>query len=414
MKPFINYLIEANLSICFFLLVYQILLRNETDHRFNRVYLLLALVISVALPLFRVQLPSLLTFEQPLSTYWLPEIQVTPVSSGNAIQLNSFWFWISSIYFLGAIIFLAIFLARLSKIGNAIYRCSIVKNESLWLIEFNGKKEVFSFFKFIFISKSLQLSEIEKKQIIQHEQVHINNYHSFDILFVNLLGILFWFNPFIKTYRKSFVQLHEFEADARLVENYDLNEYCSLLAKAALNSSGYQLANHFTNSLTLKRIEMMKTVKTKIARWKIISVTTITISFGCLIAGGGIVLAQADQKNNSSSNEVYNQVDELPTFGDKAQYTELYEFIGKNLVYPKEAREKNVEGMVYTKFVVEKDGTVTNVSVEKGIGSGCDEAALNVIKQLPHWNPGKKDGKIVRTSFVIPINFKVSDRKKGD
>ena len=97
MKPFINYLIEANLSICFFLLVYQILLRNETDHRFNRVYLLLALVISVALPLFRVQLPSLLTFEQPLSTYWLPEIQVTPVSSGNAIQLNSFWFWISSL-----------------------------------------------------------------------------------------------------------------------------------------------------------------------------------------------------------------------------------------------------------------------------------------------------------------------------
>jgi TonB family protein len=315
---------------------------------------------------------------------------------------------------LGLNFFFFVFLVRLLRIVKAVYQSSKIRIGSVWLIELTGDREVFSFFKFIFISKSLQLSELEKKQIIRHEQVHIDNFHSFDILLVNLISILFWFNPVIKTYRKSFVQLHEFEADARSVENYDVNEYCSLLAKAALNSSGYRLANHFTNSLTLKRIEMMKTIKSKISRWKVISIAGVAITFCCLVAGNGFVSAQAEQKNNSSSNEVFDQVDELPTFGSSPQYTELYEFIAKNLQYPVEARKKGIEGKVFTKFVVEKDGTVTNVSVVKGIGYGCDEASAQVVKSFPPWNPGKKDGKIVRTSFVIPILFKMSEPKKGD
>ena len=414
MNPFINYLIEANLSICFFLLIYKTMLSKETDHRFNRAYLLLALSISIALPLFHVQLPSGLTFEKALPTYSLPEIRITPLTGATVMQYNSFWFWATLIYALGLNFFFFVFLVRLLRIVKAVYQSSKIRIGSVWLIELTGDREVFSFFKFIFISKSLQLSELEKKQIIRHEQVHIDNFHSFDILLVNLISILFWFNPFIKTYRKSFVQLHEFEADARSVENYDVNEYCSLLAKAALNSSGYRLANHFTNSLTLKRIEMMKTIKSKISRWKVISIAGVAITFCCLVAGNGFVSAQAEQKNNSSSNEVFDQVDELPTFGSSPQYTELYEFIAKNLQYPVEARKKGIEGKVFTKFVVEKDGTVTNVSVVKGIGYGCDEASAQVVKSFPPWNPGKKDGKIVRTSFVIPILFQMSETKKGD
>ncbi len=413
MKPFINYLIEANLSICFFLLLYKFLLNKETDHGFNRIFLLLALLISVTLPFFHFQLPSLLTIGRNSPTYWLPEIQITPLSD-SAMPFDSFWFWASSIYLLGAVIFLALFLIRLLKIGKGIYRSPVFKNESVWLIELNDGREAFSFFKIIFISKSLQLSELEKKQIIRHEQVHIDNYHSLDILLVNLMGILFWFNPLIKTYRTSFVQLHEFEADARSVESDEVDSYCCLLAKAALASSGYRLANHFTNSLTLKRIEMMKTVKTKIARWKIISITAVAFAFCCLIAGNGLVLAQADQKNNSSGDKIFDQVDELPTFGSKPEYAELFEFVAKHLKYPEDAVKKGIEGKVFTKFVVEKDGTVTNVSVQKGIGYGCDEAAANMVKSLPPWNPGKKDGKIVRTSFVIPISFKLPVSKKSD
>ena len=194
------------------------------------------------------------------------------------------------------------------------------------------------------------------------------------------------------------VQLHEFEADARTVERDEVDLYCCLLAKAALKSSGYQLANHFTNSLTLKRIEMMKTVKAKISNWKALSVLVAVLIF-CLVVGW---------------DRVYDQVDELPTFGSGQQYNEVYEFIARNLQYPDEARRKGIEGKVLAKFVVEKDGTITNVAVVKGIGYGCDEATVRVVKLLPKWNPGKKDGRVVRTRFTLPIVFQLSQPKKTD
>jgi TonB family protein len=400
MNPFINYLIEANLGICFFLLVYKILLNKETDHRFNRVFLLLALVISVTLPFFHFQVPSLLTIDKDLQTYLLPEIQVGTLS-GPVIQFDSFWFWTSSIYLFGAATFLMLFLIRLLKIAKEIHRSPIVKNGSVWLIESNDEQEVFSFFKFIFISKSLPLSELEKKQIIRHEQVHINHLHSVDILFVNLLGILFWFNPFLKAYRKSFVQLHEFEADARSVETDEVDSYCCLLAKAALTSSGYQLANHFTNSLTLKRIEMMKTVKTKIARWKIVTLVGATISFCCLIAGNGLVSAQ------TKGDEVFELVDEMPSYGQGKN--ELNEFIGANLLYPEGARKSKIEGKVFAEFIVELDGSLSHVKIIKGIGYGCDEEVMRVVKSMPmKWKPGEKAGKTVRTKMTLPFMFRLS------
>jgi TonB family protein len=413
MKVFIDYLIEANIGICFFLLLYKILLSKETDHGFSRAFLLFALVISMALPFFHFQVPPLLTIDNDLPSYLLPEIQVNSLR-GPVIQFDSFWFWTSSIYLLGVVTLFILFLFRLLKIGKGIYQSPKVKNGTVWLIEINDEREVFSFFKFIFIGKTFQFTELEKKQIIRHEQVHINNIHSLDILFVNLLGILFWFNPFLKVYRKSLVQLHEFEADARSVERAEVDSYCCLLARAALQSSGYQLANHFTNSLTLKRIEMMKTVKTKISKWKVASIVSIAVAFCFLVAGNGFVLAQekSDPKSISSSDEVFGQVDELPTFGKGPQYAELFEFIGKNLRYPEEAVTSKVEGKVFAEFVVEKDGSVSNVKAVKGIGHGCDEEVVRVVKSLPKWNPGEKDGKIVRTKFTLPIVFQLPVKKK--
>jgi len=409
MNSFINYLIETNLSICFFLLIYKILLSKETDHRFNRAYLLIALMISMALPLLHVQVPSFLAFENTLPTYWLPEIQITPAKGDAVIQLSSFWFWATPIYALGASLFFLVFLIRLLRIVKAVYQSPMIRNGSVWLIELQDDREVFSFFKFILISKSLQLSELEKKQIIRHEQVHIDNYHSFDILFVNLLGVLFWFNPFIKTYRKSFVQLHEFEADARSVENDEVDSYCSLLAKAALNSSGYQLANHFTNSLTLKRIEMMKTMKRKISGRKIFFLAGIVSTFCYLVVGNDIAFAQIKtSQKDDPDDKIYSFVEEAPSFGKKENNAELYEFIAKNLRYPEEAKKKGIEGKVFSKFVVEKDGSVTNVEIVKGVGYGMDEETLRVMKMSPNWNPGTQDGKPLRVSYVMPILFKLT------
>jgi TonB family protein len=145
------------------------------------------------------------------------------------------------------------------------------------------------------------LSAKEKHQILQHERVHAQRVHSFDILLLNILGIFFWFNPVLIIYKKIFVQLHEFEADARAVTNHDVNDYCSLLARVALLSADIKLANHFNNSLTLKRIQMMRTMKSKIHGWKIAAMALVIPLFFVVIACQEQVMNEVSEVAKSSS-----------------------------------------------------------------------------------------------------------------
>ncbi|MFC2124946.1 energy transducer TonB [Bacteroidota bacterium] len=85
----------------------------------------------------------------------------------------------------------------------------------------------------------------------------------------------------------------------------------------------------------------------------------------------------------------------------------FYEYISKNLKYPAQARRMGIGGKVFVQFVVDKDGTLTNVQCIKGIGAGCDEEAINVIKNAPSWNPGKQRGRPVKVQMIIPILFKL-------
>ena len=86
----------------------------------------------------------------------------------------------------------------------------------------------------------------------------------------------------------------------------------------------------------------------------------------------------------------------------------LFEFLGNNLVYPQEAKDAGIEGKVFVEFYIEKDGTVCDAKVLRGIGYGCDEEALRVIGLMPKWYPGKQRGKAVRVRYTLPINFKLS------
>ncbi|MGD1839823.1 MAG: energy transducer TonB [Thermonemataceae bacterium] len=85
----------------------------------------------------------------------------------------------------------------------------------------------------------------------------------------------------------------------------------------------------------------------------------------------------------------------------------FYEYIESNLQYPEEAKQLKLQGRVMVKFVVETDGKISEVSVMKGIGGGCDEEAVRLIQKAPNWIPGRKDGKPVRVEVVRPITFKL-------
>ena len=103
--------------------------------------------------------------------------------------------------------------------------------------------------------------------------------------------------------------------------------------------------------------------------------------------------------------EVFKVVEEMPEFpGGTAK---LLEYIQKNMKYPMMARESDIQGKVYVQFVVEPDGSISNVQVLRGIGGGCDEEAVRVVQSMPKFKPGKQRGQPVRVQYMVPIVFKL-------
>lgn len=105
------------------------------------------------------------------------------------------------------------------------------------------------------------------------------------------------------------------------------------------------------------------------------------------------------------ADEIFTVVEDQPTPPGGMQA--FYKYVGKNMKYPAQARRMGIEGRVFVQFVVDKDGTITEVQAIKGIGAGCDEEAERVLRNAPKWKPGKQRGRAVKVRMVLPITFKL-------
>jgi len=101
--------------------------------------------------------------------------------------------------------------------------------------------------------------------------------------------------------------------------------------------------------------------------------------------------------------EIFDIVQTMPSFD--GGLGEFYKFLGRNLIYPDQARRLGVEGKVYVHFVIDKDGSLSDIKIVRGIGAGCDEEVLRIVNMSPPWNPGKQRGNPVRVRMMLPINF---------
>lgn len=102
-------------------------------------------------------------------------------------------------------------------------------------------------------------------------------------------------------------------------------------------------------------------------------------------------------------DEIFIGAEEMPSF--RGGLKGFYDYFGKNVEYPKLAKKSNITGTVVVSFVIDKDGSITDIKVIKGIGFGCDEEAVRVLKNAPKWNPGKQRGVPVKVSMTLPIKF---------
>ena len=115
------------------------------------------------------------------------------------------------------------------------------------------------------------------------------------------------------------------------------------------------------------------------------------------------VAVKQEEEEEVQEQEIFQVVENAPAFpgGDASRM----KFLQENIKYPQMARESGIQGTVYVTFVVERSGAVTDVKILRGIGGGCDEEAVRVVKNMPKWEPGKQRGKPVRVQFNMPIKF---------
>jgi periplasmic protein TonB len=119
-----------------------------------------------------------------------------------------------------------------------------------------------------------------------------------------------------------------------------------------------------------------------------------------------IPIAPVVEEEKEDVNQIFTVVEE--TAAPQGGMPAFYEYVGKKMKYPAQAKRMNIEGKVFVEFVIERDGSITDVKAIKGIGAGCDEEAVRVLQSAPKWKPGKQRGKPVRQKMVLPIQFKLS------
>ena len=108
--------------------------------------------------------------------------------------------------------------------------------------------------------------------------------------------------------------------------------------------------------------------------------------------------------------ELIHIVEKMPEY--PGGFDAMFDFINANLVYPQEAKDAAIEGRVFVGFVIEKDGSLSSIKLLRGIGYGCDEAAMDVVRIMPKWKPAIQRGKPVRVQYQLPFNFKLENEKQ--
>ncbi len=299
MNSFFTYIIESAISVTLFYIFYELFLKRDTWFRFNRFYLLFGLIFSLILPLLDFSASNIVVnsqnqfeFNEYLnigSTVSSFEVQtVEAISKPNFVII--FYILIGSLFFVR-------FIYQLFKIFKTVKAYEIIKYRNYKLVLLNNNSSPFSFFNYIFISKN-DYGSIGSNELLLHEITHAREKHSFDVIILELLLVLQWFNPFIYRYRQAFKEVHEYLADRGvLIKNNDKIAYQKLILDQIEKSFNVSLASQFNYSLTKNRIKMMTRINSgKLAKFKILLVLPL---IAILLMAFSIEISKEKDQNQS-------------------------------------------------------------------------------------------------------------------
>ena len=461
------YLLQVSLCWILFYIFYRAFLCRETFFKYNRCYLTLSLAVGLVIPLL-----GDLLFQVPYSgVFYEASYQIVSTLDSQMVTepiMPRDMVWGNLLMWLYGSVALALFarfcygFIKLYRIYHRAYPKDY-KGRKIYIIP--DRSMIFSFFNGIFMSRD-KLLDNSIDAIIAHEEVHCRQWHSLDIIWADLLQIFFWFNPIIYLYKKSIQQVHEYLADAEVIQNKDKDTYVQLLVNYSLDQKQFSMVHGLNHSQIKNRLIMMyrkKSSKKSLLKYLWVIPMALVVFWACSNDDSNSIIKEkvktrqeengtvikevpveeqtefADQTMEEETivedapsppppqrvlGNIYKIVDQMPRFpgcedesksvkekklcADKKMLRYIYE----NIHYPAKARKNGTQGQVVISFVVEKDGSVSDIKILRDKGDGLGEESLRIVKsfnQMPNrWIPGKHNGEAVRVRYNLPIRFKLN------
>ncbi len=254
MSDSLQYLLESGLCLSVFYLIYWAFLKKETFFEFNRFFLILTIPLSFVIPLINITSP--IRTSAIIKDSYIAGATVGPQSPLINIS-DILWFT----FLLGACFFLFRFVFRLSQLLFLVRKYGYHVYDGVKVVVTDRDTAPFSFFNFLFISNS-DITDHGFERILTHELTHIKQYHSIDLLLMELLTIFQWFNPFVWPYKKSLKETHEYLADhAVIAQGCSRAKYQLLIFEQHVGLNMFEFTNNFSQSLIKRRITMMAKIK---------------------------------------------------------------------------------------------------------------------------------------------------------
>ena len=466
MMEFLIYDLKVAGCVAVFYMFYRLMLSRETLHRMNRVVLLSTAVASFVLPLCVITVHHTVVVPQTTGsvTAGLPMMAVVEESQPLWQEM------LVALFFAGIAVTLGKMLWSIAQVVNLIRRSECHPQADGTVIAVTDEDvSPFSWMRFIVLNRKDY--ESPDPAIMAHERGHIRKRHSLDVLLVDTLTVLQWFNPAMWMLRQDLRAIHEYEADAAVLsQGINMRQYQYLLIQKAVCACGYSVANGISHSTLKNRITMMLTNKksTRMSWLKVLALLPIvgmTLALNAetvndyvydnsqqqpqkKVVKKGNANAQvkvgsktvevkkvqpvktAEKKTVEKKTTEKKAVEKKPVetqpvvakeTSDPSRVFDVVEempkfpggdegmmqFLNSEVKYPKEALEKGTQGRVVVTFIVNTDGSVSDPKVVKSVNPALDAEAIRVVNAMPKWTPGKQNGHTVRVKFTIPVTFRL-------
>jgi TonB family protein len=529
MEAIFTFLLKASTGMALFYSVYWLFLRKETFYTANRWFLLAALFTSVLIPAFPLQYTVLVDQPETVNFKTIADtFKNIPAFTNHETQPESFnWqhlVWL--IYLAGVAVFFFRLLFQTISLVWLILKSEPKFIADIRIVENKKYSLPFSFFNTVFINTEFYTQE-SLPEILAHEKVHIREKHWFDLLFTELLTVIFWFNPFIWFFERSIKQNHEYLADKGvLAQGHSVGRYQALLINQLMGMQIIGITNNLNFALNTNRLKMMTKKKTsrfsgvKFA-WALPAVALLLFAFaepefktkpvekpisatnvqkgekefvikgkvirddnGKPLAGASVILKGTtigtvsdadgkftltdpnpqvekdgflsseivvsyvgfatfemkvgasgkaledgsytfkmqegviaidlpDYKNvppppppppaiNDDGEELFIIIEDLPKY--PGGIYELAKYVSENQY--KLAQQKKIKGKATVGFTISETGKATDFKIIEGNDKEAGLAALEIVKKMPDWTPGKQRGKAVPVKYLLPVEFK--------